>query len=407
MNTSLSGQPRWRRGEAHTAGRRVRLGLAATAATGLALVTAGAATAAATPNAATAAATPNAATAAATPNAATGQGAAAATSSWQIVKSVRGQNFPNFTAVAVTGRHGAWAFESSSSSTGFLKPTAWKLASGQWNRATFPGKRTEVVSAAAATSPSDVWVLANSDSGTRALLFNGSIWSVAHTFKSDFLHSVVPLSRHEAWAFGHTSSPGAWHFHAGQWSLVKSGHGLFAGSALAPGNVWAIGPTSVAHWNGTTWTRTSVKALLPPKGKLNSPRLTSIYAQSRSSVWAVGTAGEESQGGPVVVLHYNGHHWARAALANVCCGFPGQVIADGSGGLWVPYGFMENSYSMLHYTSGHVHKTALPVPSGMTLNLASAAAVPGESRAYAVGGAWPGTGPTFAFTRALILAYGS
>jgi hypothetical protein len=388
MNASLSGQPRWRRADARTVGEakrpRIRLGLAATAAAGLALATAGAASAAAAPNANT------------------GHGTAAAARSWKIVKSVPGDNSPNFTAVTATGRYGAWAFESTSSGSTFLRPTAWQLAGGQWTRASFPGKRGEQVRSASATSPSDVWAMANTLHGARALLFNGTNWSVMKAFSNRFFASVVPLSRHEAWVFG----AGAWHFHADHWSLVKSGHGLVAGSALAPGNVWAIGSTSVAHWNGTTWTRTSVKTLLPPKGMLNDPGLMSIYAQSRSSVWAVGTAGEESQGGPVVVLHYNGHRWTRAALANVCCGIPGQVIPDGSGGLWVPYGTPWASYTMLHYTGGHVSKIALPAPSGTDLQLASAAAVPGERRAFAVGAAQR---PHFVggYTRALILAYGS
>jgi hypothetical protein len=107
----------------------------------------------------------------------------------------------------------------------------------------------------------------------------------------------------------------------------------------------------------------------------------------------------------VVVLHYNGHRWARAALANVCCGFPGQAIPDGSGGLWVPYGLVQYSYTMLHYTGGHVDKVTLPVPGGMFLTLESAAAVPGTSRAFAVGGLWPIYGVTEAFTSAVIYAY--
>lgn len=399
MNTSRTAQPRWRQAGTRIPGERppgrglrrhgrIQLTLAATAAAGMALATAGPAGAAALAGTSASHLGP-------------------ANDSWKIATAVRGNDFPNFTAMTVTGRHDAWAFESTSSSTSFLKPIAWRLAAGLWSPASFPGKRGEQVSSASATSPSDVWALANSNQGTRALLFNGNSWSVTGTLMNNFLTDVVALNGHDAWAFGHTSAAGAWHFQAGHWSLVKSGHGLIAGSGLAPGNVWAMGFTTVAHWNGSTWTRTSVKALLPPQGTFNSPRLTSIYAQSSSSVWAVGTAGQESQGGPVVVLHYDGHHWARAALANVCCGFPGQVIADGSGGLWMPYGFLDKSYAMLHYTDGQVRKVALPVPSGMTLQLASAAAVPGEPLAYAAGGAWPANGPSGSYTQAVILAYGS
>lgn len=315
-----------------------------------------------------------------------------------------GKNLPYFTAVTAT-RRGAWAFESTSSGAAFLRPSAWRLDSGRWSRAPFPGKRGERILSAAATSPGDVWALASSTTaGSRALLWNGSSWSVTGTFAhSASPRDVVALSRRDAWAFG--APGGAWHFNGHRWSLVKPGHGLLAGSAQAPDSIWAIGLTDVAHWNGHTWSRTSVKALLPPKGPLNDPILTSIYAQSPTSVWAVGTAGQESQGGPVVVLHYDGHRWTRAALASVCCGVPGQVIPDGTGGLWAHYGIeFGNSSKMLHYTGGQVQLVTLPVPGGMTLQLASAAAVPGQPRALAVGGAWPAGG---GFTRALILAYGS
>lgn len=349
-------------------------------------------------------ATASAAGAAVQPGASAGHGTAAATSSWKLVNTVRGKNFPNFTAVTATSRHGAWAFESTASSRAIFKPTAWTLTGGQWSRASFPGQPGERVLSASATSPSDVWVVTSSPAGARVLLFNGSTWSVKRTFAHDFPAGIVALSQREAWAF---AGGGAWHFSAGHWSLVKSAHGLGDGSALSPDNVWATGLTSVAHWDGNTWTRTSVKALLPPGTKFSHPDLASIYAQSPSSVWAVGTQGQESQGGPVVVLHYNGHRWARAALAKVCCGFPGQAIPDGSGGLWVPYGLMWNSHTMLHYTGGHMYKVTLPVPGGMFLTLGSAAAVPGTPRAIAVGGLWPIHGTTEGFTRAVIYAYGS
>ena len=312
MNTSSSARPRWR--------GPIRLTLAAAAAAGLALASAGTAGAAAGPDASS------------------GHDTTAATGSWQIAKTDEGENFPGFTAVAATGRHGAWAFESTESSTAFFRPTAWKLTAGHWAQTSFPGQPGERVLSATATSHSDVWSLTSGPAGARALLFNGSTWSVKKTFTHDLPASLAALNQHEAWAFAGIRSAGAWHFSNGRWSLVKSGHGLASGSALSPHHVWAIGNTAVAHWNGRTWSRTSVKALLPPKRRLNSPHLTSVYAQSRSSVWAIGTAGEESQGGPVVVLHYNGHRWMKAALANICCGIPGRVIPDGTGGLWVPYG---------------------------------------------------------------------
>jgi len=79
---------------------------------------------------------------------------------------------------------------------------------------------------------------------------------------------VVPLSTHDAWFFdGLTPGGATWHYNGYSWSRVRSGSGLTDGSALSP-----------------------------------------------DSIWAVGTGHRETIGGPVVVLHFDGHHWSRVAL---------------------------------------------------------------------------------------------
>jgi hypothetical protein len=104
-------------------------------------------------------------------------------------------------------------------------------------------------------------------------------------------------------------------------------------------------------------------------------------------------------------LHFNRHRWHRVALADVGAGFPVQVIPDGTGGLWIPFGFIFKSFKMLHYVGGQLQPVALPVPRGTVLQVAAATAVPGRPQAIAVGGTWPALGPIGGYTRALILAY--
>jgi len=178
-------------------------------------------------------------------------------------------------------------------------------------------------------------------------------------------------------------------------------------SALSAGSVWAFGGTSVAHWNGHVWARTSVRGLLPAKQLLNSPAVAAVYAQSANSVWAVGDGYRQDEGGPVVVLHYNGHRWSRVARSNVL-GYPAapQLAPDGHGGLWIPVGPTAGGTNahLLHYAGGHL--TSAVLPSGANrIDVLSVAGIPATTMALAAGfsysgalGAGPATG--------VILQYG-
>ena len=327
---------------------------------------------------------------------------AAGPASWKIVKALPGSSDPHFTAVTATGRHGAWAFEARSGAAAF-KPSAWRLTGSRWRRASFPGKTGEEVTSATSTSAADVWAVATNFKRSRVLRWDGRRWAVTGSIPR-VLGDVVAVSGRDAWVFGRFAPYGAWHYDGRRWLSVRSGHGLYAGSALSPSSIWAAGGTQVAHWNGRTWSRTSVAGLLPPPGQLNTPALTGIYAQSRTSVWVIGTAGDESIGGPMVLLHFNGKRWRRVALRQAL-GSPGPVIPDGSGGLWIPVTSYTVNYTtaMLHYTGGHLRPVALPaLPRGKVLLIADLAAVPGLPQAIGVGGIGP---KNDVFTSAVILGY--
>jgi hypothetical protein len=184
------------------------------------------------------------------------------------------------------------------------------------------------------------------------------------------------------WAFGQPFVPGsnlgAWHYNGHAWSRVAGGGGLEGGSALSPGNVWAFGGTAVAHWNGHTWSRTSVAHLLPARQLLNNPAVTGIYAQSANSVYAIGSGNLQDEGGPIVVLHYNGHTWTKVAQGNYGLGTQPlqQIASDGRGGLWLPMpGAGGQKSYLLHYSGGHLTATALPVPASK-INIDTVSLIP-------------------------------
>jgi hypothetical protein len=308
----------------------------------------------------------------------------AASPSWHIVKRVHAGDAGGFTAVTAVGTNGGWAFNGQS------KPTAWRRSGTTWTQVPFPGKSGEHVVAAKASSPTNVWAFTGGGNGSRALRWNGTSWAVERSFARQVGGAVV-LSRDDVWVFGQPVFPGSglgsWHFDGHTWTRATSGRGLQGGSGLSASNVWAFGGASVAHWNSHSWSRTSVAGLLPPRNMgLNNPAVTAIYARSASSVWAIGNGNAEDDGGPLVVLHYNGQHWARAA-GGIVSGYSvlGQLAPDGHGGLWIPLLGGSGAPSRLaHYSAGHLTVARLPVVNPK-INVLAVAAIRGSGQALAAG----------------------
>jgi hypothetical protein len=312
--------------------------------------------------------------------------AAAPSPSWHIVKSVRGGVAGSFTAVAATGKTTAWAFSGNPVANTEV-PAAWVRTGSTWTRAGFPGKQNEEVVAAAATSPSDVWAFTDAGAGSRVLRWNGHQWSVVRTFRQPIGGAAV-TARNNVWVFGQPGiieQLGAWHYNGRTWT--RTARNLDGGAALRPGSVWAFSGTSVDHWNGRAWAATSVKGLLPRKQFLNDPGLTGIYAQSADNVYAVGNGNRQDEGGPTVILHYNGRGWSRVAGGSFGYGtLPSQQISpDGHGGLWLPMpGVLGAPSYLLHYAGGGLSAARLPLgPRAITID--AVARIPGTGQALAGG----------------------
>jgi hypothetical protein len=217
------------------------------------------------------------------------------------------------------------------------------------------------------------------------------------------------LAGNDIWVFGTPPDPltpalGVWHYNGHTWSRI--GKNIEGGSALAANNVWGFSGTSVDHWNGAKWASTSVKSLLPPKlsSGLNNPVVTGILALSASNVYAIGNGNLQDEGGPTVVLHYNGHTWSKVASGQFGYGAGQRLSADGSGGLWLPMpGVLGAPSSMVHYTAGKLIKVKLPV-AAQNINIVSIARIPGTAQQLA-GGFTHASGNNGANVVAVILQY--
>jgi len=327
---------------------------------------------------------------------------------WHIVKSVPSKDGSgDFTAVVATGKTTGWAFDG----TGFSSPpTAWRRNGTSWTKfAAFPSKKNEEVFTAGATSPSDVWAFTDTfGAGSRVLRWNGAKWSVARTFSAE-IDAASVVAGNDVWVFGFIPEPGTpalgvWHYNGRTWTRVSKS--LAGGSALSASNVWAFSQTSVAHWNGHGWTSTSVKALLPAKMQLNDPSVAGILALSARNVYAIGNGNAEDEGGPLVVLHYNGSKWAKVAQGNFGSGPGPQFSSDGSGGLWLPMSGPDGGPgSLVHFAAGKLVKATLPV-GAPSITIGSVARIPGTAQQLA-GGFTHAAGNLGAKVVAVILQYSS
>jgi hypothetical protein len=301
------------------------------------------------------------------------------TPAWRIVKQVHSGPDSGFSLVIAAGKNGGWAFNRGSGTSG---PTAWRRSGSTWTRVPFPGKSDEFVVAARAISANDVWAFTASLNQSRVLRWDGRTWTVKRTFTREIAGAAV-ISPDDIWVFGQPFFPGpglgAWHYNGRTWTRVASGHDLEGGSALSANNVWAFDGTDIAHWNGSTWSRTSVAYLLPAKQQLNDPMLAGVVALSSHNVYAIANGFLQDEGGPMVILHWDGYQWSKVAEGNYGFGTQPlqQASSDGHGGLWIPMPGVDGQKSyLLHYSAGHL--TAAAVPGGPNrITVDTVALIPG------------------------------
>ncbi|MGI9006470.1 MAG: hypothetical protein ACR2FU_09775 [Streptosporangiaceae bacterium] len=189
------------------------------------------------------------------------------------------------------------------------------------------------------------------------LRYNGHSWSQVRKFSRE-IGSGLAVSSSDVWVFG--STLGTWHYDGHSWTRLPTGAGLEGASALSAVSVWAFGGTRVAHWNGHAWLHTNLAGLLPANTSLSHSGLRAIYASSATNVWVAGTGGRQDEGGPLVLLHYNGHAWSRVA-ENAAMGDPTGIVADGHNGAWlsVKTGSPGNG-TIEHYSGGKLSNAKLP-----------------------------------------------
>lgn len=96
---------------------------------------------------------------------------------------------------------------------------------------------------------------------------------------------------------------------------------------MSADDVWAVGGSTIAHWNGRTWSSVAAPALA-------GLDLKDVEAIASDDVWAVGSVAETPAG---VALHWNGVLWTRVELPFTSSETEGfdAVSASGRDDVWV------------------------------------------------------------------------
>lgn len=149
------------------------------------------------------------------------------------------------------------------------------------------------------------------------------------------LTAIHAISANDAWAVGHTGTPGGdvsrtltMHWNGVEWRTVSSPNGpnpeggrnsLYAVSASAPDNVWAVGAyttggsqfrTLAMRWDGKEW-----RTVTTPRLGEYDDELKAVLALGPDDVWAVGSyLNNENEDGRMYILHWDGTEWTRSPL---------------------------------------------------------------------------------------------
>jgi hypothetical protein len=229
------------------------------------------------------------------------------------------------------GTTSEWAFASTAALTdnkGY--PSVWsRTGTESWARTNLAGSAPgETFVSATAINNKDVLAFSTLPNGTsREWQFNGSTWKAVKTFDG-VIGGASVTGPTNVWVFGSASAStqlGVYHYNGTTWTKVAST--LHGGQGLSASDAWAYTGTTVAHWDGKSWTGTNLARLFPGR----SPQIADVY-DTDGTVYAIA----ESSAGAAVVLVYNGHSWALAGQVANLITLPNQVSSDGDGGVWFP-----------------------------------------------------------------------
>ena len=312
---------------------------------------------------------------------------------WRVFKTIAVNNTA-LNAVVALPRGTAWAGGKSSAG----RPLLYHLAGGRWRLVRVPGQVGTSVQDIAGTSASNVWAtIANGDAVARVTPRGWSITSFGPTPVSRVC-GVVTTGRKNTWVFTSdlASRNGlAHHYNGSTWRTTRlpaaatNGSGTEPASASSARNVWTWAYNAgtrkyeTIRFNGTRWLTVSVPAHLAPAGQQLLPQ--SMLAVSPLNVWATAYTTSLGVAGPVILLHWQGHRWAKVAGPLPSGALFGPIAKDGRGGIWLGAVTQASAPEILHYRSGTWTTYQVPASTRGVVSLTGLSLIPGTRSLW---GAW-------------------
>lgn len=356
-----------------------------------------------------------------------GAGPALAASAWTVVSAPPAGEDAFLLSATMDSTTDGWAVGSTDRAGGDAGPLIDHWNGTSWSQSTPPsyplGDLTNY-DGVSASSTTDAWAVGFYDTSRydyypTTAHWNGSTWteetpaecSTGGAAVSSDMLGVTDVSPAEAFAVGECVSHAAGYieqWNGSTWSMdtlpspnngaTSSLSSVFADSAT---DAWAVGsylssagryePYSL-HYNGSSWSIVT----MPPTPGTNDTLvyyLQDIDAISPTNVWAVGESGDDVGvgGAPTATLveHYNGSAWSVVSSPTVGTSpYVNAVTATSSGNVWaVGYDFPSGGSAQTFTTlwNGSAWTTESSPDAGTASLLVGAATISGGADVWAVG----------------------
>jgi hypothetical protein len=326
---------------------------------------------------------------------------------WHLVRGPKAAQNSALNDVAAVSTRSAWAagvqgFTSNGSRPG--RPLLEHWNGRVWSVSALPVRWPGGIASVSASSATNAWVL-GPDASNRAehvLRWNGRRWRTAPNplIPGDLYGdlNLTSVRGGPTWLSANVGPANAQIFawtgtrwHRQTYACPGFSCNLYQVTGRTAGDAWAVGNylTDLAHgsslalhWTGRRW-------VVSPIPYLEHGYLTSVFAVSKSSAWAVGFVFGSAT---ALLYHWNGHTWHRVAappsLTPPGLGENTRITGDASGRLWIcDFGFGAGGQAQyLRYDGRKWSMVDGPVSTTQSgIQVRSLAVVPGTSKAWSVG----------------------